>query len=140
MKRTIATIATAVLMTLSFSSFANSGNNPLNSKPAKAILSTYVEAITIGNTDLNDFLFTEDFQYENTTNERKYGKKEYVLFLKQNKGITYDCNSNFEILDQTENTAIAKTTMKFKNFTRVDYITLVNSNGSWQVSKVITTY
>lgn len=140
MKRTIATIATAVLMTLSFSSFANSNSNPLKEKDAKEILLTYVEATAVGTIDYNKFLFADDFEYTNTTTEEKFSKKQYLSFLKENKGLQYNCKSNYEILDRTGNTAVAKSTMKFDNFTRVDHITLTNSKDGWKVSKVVTSY
>lgn len=140
MKRTIATIATAVVMTLSFSSYATTTINPLKTKKANEILLTYVEATSIGNLDLNKYLFTEDFQYTNTANKGKYGKKEYLEFLKINKGINYNCTTSYEILDQTSSTAMAKSIMKFENFTRVDHITLEQSTDGWKISKVITSY
>jgi len=139
MKTTIATIAAAVLMTLSLSSFAST-NNPLKLKGATEILLTYTEATTIGTTDMNKYLFTADFQYENLANNNKADKKAYLKFLKQNEGLTFDCKTKTEILDQTGNTAIAKTSYAFKDFTRVDHITLTQTKEGWKISKVITSY
>lgn len=142
MKKVITTIVTAVLMTLSFSSFASTTINPLKVKDAKEILLTYVEAISIGSTDFNKFLFADDFQYENSanSNNKKYGKKEYLEFLKQNKGTIYNCETKSKILDQTGNTAIAKTVLKFENFTRVDHITLTQTKDGWKICKVVSSY
>jgi len=140
MKTTIATIAAAVLMTLSLSSFASTSNSPLKLKGATEILLTYTEATTIGTTDMNNHLFTNDFQYENLANNNKADKKAYLKFLKQNEGLTFDCKTKTEILDQTGNTAIAKTSYAFKDFTRVDHIILTQTTEGWKISKVTSSY
>ncbi|TYR31763.1 hypothetical protein FXV77_20230 [Sphingobacterium phlebotomi] len=104
------------------------------------ILNTYLEAVTVGSIDLNKFLFADDFQYSNVNNNDRAGKKEYIKFLKANKGNKYDCRSSYEILSQDGKVCVAKATMAFDNFTRVDYITLNQGKDGWKVSKVETTY
>ncbi len=136
----ITTILAAVLMTISLSSFANSSANPLREKNAKDILLTYVEATALGTSDFNNYLFTKDFQYENLANKDKFGKREYVKFLDSNKGLNYNCNKSYEVLDVAGKTAIAKSTLVFENFTRVDHITLTQTKDGWKISKVVTSY
>src|SRR5690606_12133363 len=80
------------------------------------------------------------FEYRNVNNNDRAGKKEYIKFLKANKNRQYDCKSNYEILSQDGKVCIAKATMVFDNFTRVDYITLNQGKDGWKVSKVETTY
>lgn len=101
---------------------------------------TYLEATTLGSVELNKFLFADDFQYNNTANNDHFNKKQYTSFLKAHKGVKFDCTTAYEILDQTGNTCLAKATMTFKNFTRVDYMTLSHGEDGWKVSKVVTTY
>lgn len=141
MKRTITTIATAIIMIASFSSFAGAATklNPLKDAESAKIVITYLEAITDGNTDLNNFLFAEDFEYKNG-NGHRFNKKKYIAFLQANKDLKYDCTTSYEILDQSGKACVAKATMKFDNFTRVDYITLNHSADGWKVHKVVTTY
>jgi hypothetical protein len=136
----ITTILAAVLMTISLSSFANSSANPLREKNAKDILLTYVEATALGTSDFNNYLFTKDFQYENLANKDKFGKRKYVKFLDSNKGLNYNCNKSYEVLDVAGKTAIAKSTLVFENFTRVDHITLTQTKDGWKISKVVTSY
>lgn len=140
MKKNITTILTAVLMVISLSSYANSIVNPLKEKMAKDILLNYVEATSIGSTAHNTYLFTDDFEYENTANHDKFNKKDYLKFLKENEGITYQCKTTHEMLDQSGNTAVAKSTLVFENFIRVDYITMTQSKDGWKISKIITSY
>ncbi|QBQ42878.1 hypothetical protein E2P86_17735 [Sphingobacterium psychroaquaticum] len=140
MKRTVTTLAAAFIMIASFSSFAAEKANPLKNLDSKNIVLSYVAAATSGNTTLNKHLFADDFAYSNTANGDNFSKKQYSAFLKATKGLKYDCKTSYEILDEAGQTCIAKTTMKFDNFTRVDYITLSKSQDGWQVSKVLTTY
>ncbi|PRD47704.1 hypothetical protein C5745_09740 [Sphingobacterium haloxyli] len=140
MKTTWRTIAAALIMVTSLSSFASEKANPLKDVESAMILNTYLEAVTVGSIDLNKFLFAEDFQYRNLNNSDRAGKKEYIKFLKTNKGMQYNCESSYEILSQDGKVCVAKATMAFDKFTRVDYITLNQGKDGWKVSKVETTY
>ncbi|QBQ42879.1 hypothetical protein E2P86_17740 [Sphingobacterium psychroaquaticum] len=140
MKRTVTTIAAAFIMIASFSSFAAEKANPLRNLDSKNIVLSYLEATTAGNVVWNKHLFAEDFTYSNVANGDNFSKKQYRAFLKATKGLKYDCTTTYEILDEAGQTCMAKATMKFDNFTRVDYITLSKSQEGWQVSKVLTTY
>jgi len=140
MKPTLKTIAAALIMVTSLSSFASEKANPLKNVESEMILNTYLEAVTLGSIDLNKFLFADDFQYSNVNNNDRAGKKEYIKFLKANKGTKYDCQSSYEILSQDGKVCVAKATMTFDTFTRVDYITLNQGKDGWKVSKVETTY
>lgn len=138
MKKTIITIATAIMFTTTFSAFANTTNNPSEDVSSNRAVATYVEIITSGSSDHN--LFAEDFEYQTSTNPTKYTKKQYTKFLESNKGVKYDCTTTYTILDETGNSGVAKATMEFENFTRVDHITLIRDNDNWKISKVVTTY
>lgn len=140
MKTTLTTIAAALIMTTSFSSFATEKANPLKNVESDMVLNTYLEATTVGSTAMNKFLFADDFEYRNVNNDDRSNKKQYAKFLKANKGIQFNCESSYEILSQDGKVCMAKATMKFDNFTRVDYITLSQSKDGWKVSKVETTY
>ena len=140
MKKTLSTIATAFLMMISLSSFANSVMNPLKNMDSEEILTTYIEATTLGSDMYNKYLLTADFEYINTANQDSYNRKAYLKFLKSTKGLKFDAKTTYQILDETGKTCIAKATSTFKNFTRVDLITLLKTEDGWKVSKVVTTY
>lgn len=140
MKTTLKTIAAVLIMVTSLSSFASENANPLKDVGSDMVIGTYLEAVTVGSIDLNKFLFTDDFQYRNVNNSDRAGKKEYIKFLNANKGTQYDCESSYEILSQDGKVCMAKATMAFDSFTRVDYITLNQGKDGWKVSKVETTY
>lgn len=140
MRTTFSTIATAFVLMLSLNAFTVEASNPLKNYDSKKIISAYVDAAALGSADFNKFLFSHDFEYHNAVNNVSYGKRQYMAFLKANKGLRYDCVTEQEIMDECGKACVAKVTMTFKNFTRVDYVTLNRSEDGWKVSKVVTTY
>ena len=140
MKTTLKTIAAALIMVTSLSSFASEKANPLKDVESDMVIGSYMDAVTVGSIDLNKFLFADDFQYSNVNNNDHAGKKEYIKYLKASKGNKYDCKSSYDILSHDGKVCAAKVTMAFDNFTRVDYLTLNQGKDGWKVSKVETTY
>ncbi|KGE13608.1 nuclear transport factor 2 family protein [Sphingobacterium deserti] len=141
MKTTCITIATAlIIMMISLNGFSAIAANPLKDVTSAKVITTYLEATTLGSTDMNNFLFADDFEYRNTVNGDRFTKKAYSNFLKSHKGIKFDCQTTYEILDQSGQACVAKATMQFKNFTRIDYITLCQTQDGWKVTKVVTSY
>ena len=137
MKKTCTTIATALLMLVSFSSFAA---NPLKNAEARFVLSTYIDAVTLGTDAYSKYLLTDDFEYKNTANQDAHNRRAFLRFLKENKGYQSSAVTTHEILDLSGKSCVAKATMTFQDFTRVDHITLSNTKDGWKVSKIVTTY
>ncbi|MFD2556234.1 nuclear transport factor 2 family protein [Sphingobacterium tabacisoli] len=140
MNKIITTIATVLTLVFGFNASAKETANPLKKMDSKNIALTYLQTISTGNIQYNKYLYSSDFQYSNAVNNQVSNKSEYLAFLKANKGLKYDCETTYEILDQAGTSAVGKATMKFKTFTRIDYITLVQSEDGWKISKVVTTY
>ncbi len=143
MKKVFFTLITALVFTCSLSSFATSPANGANSvASASQAITSYITSITKGETALNNLVYAKDFEYRNAADvqHRRYNRKQYLEFLKHNKGLSFDCHTSFQILDEVGNTSLAKVTMQFKDFTRVDYVTLHTDGDIWKVSKVVTTY
>jgi len=141
MKKSIVTITTAViLMITSINTFAANRIEKSSTVESSRILNAFFDATTLGIVESNTFIFADDFEYKNLANGDKFDKKMYTKFLKANKGLQYNSENSYEILDENAQTCLAKTTMKFKNFSRIDYITLNYNTNGWQVSKVVTSY
>lgn len=135
MKKIISLLGLATMM-LCFS-FAKA--NPIKEFNTKKIISIYVEATNLGNSIYNAHLFADDFEYRDSNNN-KTDKKTYLKFLKQNENYIFNCDTAYEILDEYGKSCVAKVTMKFENFIRVEYVTLSKTEEGWKISKVITTY
>lgn len=142
MKNTITSITAALLMIVSLSSFAAEPIRAGIPTTSTNTLSAYVTSLTEGLNDFNNMIFAKDFEYRNAADrtEKKYNRKQYMQFLKSNKGLKFECTTTYQVLDEIGNTSLAKVTMVFREFTRVDYLTLHAIDGGWKVSKVVTTY
>ena len=141
MKKTLSIIASVLFTVMTLSTSANAATyNPLKEKDSKAIITTFIETITSGSDLYNKYLFTADFEYKNSANNHQFTKSQYLGFLKQTKGFKYNCETEYQILDEVGKSCVAKAIMRFENFTRVDYITLNKTDEGWKVSKVVTTY
>lgn len=140
MKKTLTTVITALIVITSFSAFAAGNVNPVKKFNSSSIVGIYLESAAMGNPNLNKYIFADDFQYCNSANKDSFGKKAYMRFLKQSAGAKFDCKTDYEILDQSGQTCLAKATMTFPDFVRVDYITLTNRQDVWKISKIVTTY
>lgn len=138
----IVAIVTATLLTSAFGLRANATEtlNPLKDYNSSKIALLYIEALTTGNTDFTKYLFTPNFEYQNTASNTVANRKQYTNFLNRNKGYTYNCTTAYNIIEQVGNISIVKATMTFPTFYRVDFITIIQTKEGWQISKVVTTY
>ena len=140
MKRNIKLFAVAVIAVVAIVFTVNAEVKPYKDLDSKEVIMQYVGASLLGNSNYTKEMFTEDFEYSNTSNKEKFGKKAYMKYLKSVKDLKFDCKQQLEILDQVGNTAVGKITMNFDNFTRVDHMTLLQTADGWKIRKVITTY
>ncbi|MGO1244929.1 MAG: nuclear transport factor 2 family protein [Sphingobacterium sp.] len=140
MKRKITFIIAAVIMIAAAQTKAITIVNPLKNFKTLQIVQTYLEASTMGNTKFNNFLFSKDFQFTNSAAQKTYSKSEYLKYLSNMKNLQLNCTNSYEILDETEQACVAKVTMNFANFSRVDYITLCRQENGWKITKVVSTY
>jgi hypothetical protein len=140
MKRNLTAIATVVMMVLSLSSFANEKVNPTTNYSSTSILVNYIDASVLGKQNFVKELLADDFEFVNTSSNSRATKKEYSQFLKNTDNLTYNCATSYEILDQSGDAAIAKVTMKFENFTRVDIINMSSTAKGWEINQIISNF
>ncbi|NGM62188.1 hypothetical protein G5B30_09700 [Sphingobacterium sp. SGG-5] len=131
----------AVVLTLSLSSFASTTKTP-SGISITYVMDHYIGYLMQGQGTLDERLFTKNFEMTvyAQDNERKINKRQLVRFLKKTKGLSYDCETNYKILDASPRCTIVKASMAFEHFTRVDYITLCLEKEDWKISKVVSTY
>ena len=140
MKRILSTLVIALVMLTSFTAFAGSKTGIDKAFESSKTIKNYLEFINTVDTKVHKNLFTADFEYVNKANNRKISKKDYLQFLNTNKGLEYNCSTKYEVLDECASSAIAKITMDFGHFIRVDHITLIKEQNDWKISKITTDY
>jgi len=60
--------------------------------------------------------------------------------LKKQKGEKLNCTVTTDILEETADYMVAKVTLKFKDFSETELVTLERLGNNWKVSKSINSY
>src|SRR5690606_7894862 len=100
MKTKITSIATALIVMASFCSFAAVKTNPLKDLNSVKMNRIYLEAATAGSIEYKNFLFSDEYQYFNTANNVSHSKRRYLSFLKANRGLKFNCETTYQLLDE----------------------------------------
>jgi len=148
MKTLAKTFAAAALIAVSTCTMAAGKPVGDNSKKATVNLSTsdlaidhYVAVMTEGQSAGVEQLFTSDFNQKVQVSEVKTNSRSAVIsFLKKQKGEQLNCKTSTTIVQESADYMLAKVTMQFDGFTKIDLVTLVNDGGNWKVSQSINSY
>jgi len=144
MKTFVTSLVTAFII-LSSSAFAASEGKTSRSNVVAInnALDQYTAAVSKGEVNQLDQLFSEQFhqRYSSKKNGNTFNKTQVVNFLKANKNIVQQqCKTDYSIVDEGKGFALAKVAMKYPNYSRVDYVTIVQNGNGYQISQVITTF
>jgi len=141
MKSSIKLFFTAIVL-ISTTAFASAETRMLNKVATAGTIDRYIAAVTKGGTDNLTLLFSDDFNHQinNKGKVTVHNRAQVIGFLRGNKYLTQNCNTSYTLIEQNNNNAIAKVEMKYGEFTKVDYVTLINDGNRWKVSNVVSTY
>ncbi|WP_312793403.1 nuclear transport factor 2 family protein [Sphingobacterium sp.] len=147
MRTLVKTFTAAALIAVS--TFAMAAEGP-GSKSAKAnvnlstadfALDHYVAVTTEGESAGVEKLFAEDFNQKiQSSNAQNHSRNAVVKLLKKQKGEKLNCTVNTDIIEESADYMVAKVTLKFENFTKIDLVTLERVGNDWKVSKSINSY
>ncbi|WP_343565232.1 nuclear transport factor 2 family protein [Sphingobacterium sp.] len=147
MKALVKTFAAAALIAVS--TFAMAAEGPgsksaktnVNLSTADFALEHYVAVTTEGESAGVEQLFAADFNQKiQSSNAQSHGREAVVKSLKKQKGEKLNCEVSTDILEESADYMVAKVTLKFENFSKVDLVTLVREGNNWKVSKSINSY
>ncbi|WP_312192702.1 hypothetical protein [Sphingobacterium sp.] len=147
MRTLVKTFTAAALIAVS--TFAMAAEGP-GSKSAKAnvnlstadfALDHYVAVTTEGESAGVEKLFAEDFNQKiQASNAQNHSRNAVVKLLKKQKGEKLNCVVSTDIIEESADYMVAKVTLKFENFTKIDLVTLERVGNDWKVSKSINSY
>ena len=119
----------------------NSKKVTVNLSTADLAIDHYVAVMTEGQSAGVEQLFTSDFNQKVQVSEVKTNSRSAVIsFLKKQKGEQLNCKTSTTIVQESADYMLAKVTMQFDGFTKIDLVTLVNDGGNWKVSQSINSY
>jgi hypothetical protein len=112
------------------------------SKPMNYTLTKFIEGTTLGEIAGLPVLLDDGFKMDINCGTRtfSFNKKQVVEFMKNTKNIVQNCSTTYKVVEQNEDVTIAKVEMKYPNFTRVNYVTLVNHGAYWSITNVSSSY
>lgn len=134
-------IAIALILGITASVFAIE-KEKLNTAVVENVVDAYIKTTVKGDMSHVNELFSQSFVQQTTTdyNQLTLSRTSYIRQLKNAKGVEYQCNSRYEVLEQQGKYTLAKVELVFANFTRTDYLTLVEKEKGWEIAQVSTVY
>lgn len=135
--KTLKTLTAALLIVLSANAFARDDSKSAKMRMDYAI-NTYVEAVSNGHMKDLPAILDENVKYtvSKGTDIHSYSKAEMLEFFKNNENIVQNCKTDYTILEGGANQSIIKVSMKYDSFTKINLITLTNSNRGWKITNV----
>ncbi len=132
-----------IFVASSLSLFANTDEGKKSQKLSmNYAVQTYIDALTVGKvSDLSEVL---DSNVKLTTNQAgkivNFNKKEILESLKGSENLKQNCKTEYNVVEQTENNCIVKVTMAYEVFTKVNYVTITQTNGGWKITNVSSSF
>ena len=126
-----------LLLTSSVSLFAADGKD-LNKAVVENVVDAYINSTVKGETSYLNQLFDNNFvqRFQTEHNQNSISKDAYIKHLKGQKGISFDCDTEYELIEKSANFSIAKVTLEFDSFTRTDYVTMQQGKAGWVIKEV----
>ncbi|OOQ60068.1 nuclear transport factor 2 family protein [Mucilaginibacter pedocola] len=119
--------------------------NPVNDNEnltATHAVNTYIDAITRGKLNgLNDVLDQHvKFNMLRGKKMLSFDKKEMMDFFKGDKNVEQDCVTSTDIVESNTDIKVVKVDMKYKGFTRSNYVTVANTGDGWKITNVYSVF
>ncbi|OYD42902.1 hypothetical protein CHU00_17750 [Sphingobacterium cellulitidis] len=140
MKNLVKTFAIAgLLFASSLTAFAiDKDKDKLNNAVVENVVDAYINSSVKGDVEHVDNLFADNFslKYNTEYNQAPLSKSSYIKQIKGQKGVTFNCDSDYQIVEKAGKYSLAKVTLDFSNFKRTDYLTMVQDNEGWKITEV----
>ena len=140
MKNLVKTFAIAGLFfASSLTAFAiDKDKDKLNNAVVENVVDAYINSSVKGDVEHVDNLFADNFslKYNTEYNQAPLSKSSYIKQIKGQKGVTFNCDSDYQIVEKAGKYSLAKVTLDFSNFKRTDYLTMVQDNEGWKITEV----
>jgi|SRR5690606_5183644 len=69
-----------------------------------------------------------------------YGKSAILKDLKKTADVRQNCETDYTLVKSLPNQAIFRVDMKYENFTRENYITMIESNDGWKITHITSSF
>lgn len=139
--KTLKSITAALLIVLSTSAFAND-DTKLEKLNINYALKTYVNAVTHGKIEGLAEVMDKDVKFSTTRGQQiiNHDKNQVLESMKSIQNVEQNCITEFSIVESTLTQSIVKVTMKYKEFSKISYLSMSNTGKGWKIVNVATSY
>jgi len=113
-----------------------------NNATVNYVVNTYVDAVSLGNYKVLGALLDDNLKYsvERGSKTLVFNKAQLLESFKQDQGIKQDCQVSTSVNDSTPDVTIVKVELKYAEFTRTNYVTMVNSAKGWKITNIYSSF
>ncbi len=99
---------------------------------------TYIDAVTQGK--IKDLPEVLDKSVKFTTNQGtrivNFSKAEMLQNLRGSENLKQNCKTEYSVVEQTDVNSIVKVVMTYDSFSKVNYLTISQTNSGWKITNV----
>lgn len=135
------TLAICLLITAVASHAKDDSRNAKAATPYFA-LKTYVEAVSHGNIKDLDFAIDKSAKFSMLRGKEimSFDKEQTMNFFKTTAGYSQACTIRTTVVNSNADFLLARVDMKYKDFTRSNYVTVSNMGSIWKITDVYSTF
>jgi hypothetical protein len=109
---------------------------------ANSTINSYMDAIVHGKTAGLDGIFDNTVKFTMLRGEKlvSFNKAETLAYLKTTNGVEQNCLTTATITESNTDLNVVKVDMQYTNFTRTNYVTLINTAQGWKITNVYSVF
>ncbi|WP_256010535.1 nuclear transport factor 2 family protein [Desertivirga xinjiangensis] len=139
--KTLRSLGTLVLIVFTLSAFASdeAATEKLSMNHA---VKTYLDAVSLGKLKGLAQVLDPEIKFTSTRGQRiiRHGKIEMLSIFKHNENIQQNCIADYTIMESNPRQAVVKVTMKYENFSKVEFLNIVYTSRGWKITDVSSTF
>jgi hypothetical protein len=139
--KTLKNVSAIVLIALSTSAFATE-----NSKKEKFNLNytvqKYIDALTYGKMEGISQVLDTDAKFTITGGKKilSYNRSQILASLQSIQNVQQNCVTGYSVVELNTSQAVVKVTMKYANFSRVNFLSMANTAEGWKITNVSSSF
>lgn len=139
--KTLRSLLAATCMVLSLCSFVNQEPS-VNKLSLDYALKTYVDAISSGKVKAFAEILDSEVKFTVTHGEKiiNYNRSQMLDWMKSTENVIQNCITDYSVVEQNATQAIIKVTMKYEAFSRINYVTMAQTNKGWKITNVSSVF
>lgn len=135
--KTLSTIAAALFLVLSFSSFASDIPTTTKSSIDNRV-NKYIRAISLGDSEGVEEILDQSLTYRfvRGTEIKTYGKADLVKAMKAAGKAEQNCSTAYHMLENEEGQTVVVLNQKYESFTKFTRLTFTDTKEGLKISKI----